>query len=69
MENPIPRTRRKSALHAAEIRRIARQYTTSEKDGSERKAGSLTVEMAIRKALEVAGVKVKEDNSILPASW
>lgn len=68
MENATPRTRRKTALPVADIRRIARRYTTSEKDGSSRMADSLTVEMAIREALRTAGVKVQEDNSLLLAS-
>ena len=62
MEEAVHPRRRRAFVHAADIRRSTRDASVSEKDGEPRVITRMHVEMAVREALEFAGVKIREDS-------
>jgi hypothetical protein len=60
-----PVVRRKKFLTTTQVRQIARDHSISEKDGSRKTIHPFDIELAIRDALELAGVKVKEEKGPL----
>ena len=52
--------RRKKALTTLQVSQIAHRHSISEKDGRAKKIHRFDIEMAIREALELAGVSIKD---------
>ena len=53
-------TRKKKSVPIEQLRQIAHKHSVSEKNGAPKKIHQLDIEMAIREALELVGVEVKD---------